>query len=203
MMSSSDAPATATVVEGMPGAGKTTVLAALARAGHTVLGEYTTVAGAVLPPRRHPGHGDEDAHLANWLRKSAQLRCLAGRVWVDRDWLTALAWSASTTGLTQRAAWAHHHLACGQLALPERWIILDLPPALSLQRRAWPPESGHPWSRAAVLQCLRGFYQDPAAALKTAHPGLAEVVAGIPRLLVDATAGPGDLARAVREAGTR
>jgi thymidylate kinase len=200
-MSSSDPPSAVTVIEGMPGAGKTTVLAALARAGRTVLGEYTTETGAVLAPYRHPGHGNEDAHLANWLRKSAQLRRLAGPVWVDRDWLTALAWSASTNGLTQRAAWAHHHLAGAQLVLPHRWIILDLPPTVSLQRRARRLEAGHPWSRAAALERLRVFYRDPPTVLKTAHPGLARLVAGVPLLLVDATAGPGELARAVERAG--
>ncbi len=168
-----------------------------------MLGEYTTDAGAILAPYRHPCHGDEDAHLANWLRKSAQLRRLAGPVWVDRDWLTALAWSASTSGLTERAAWAHHHLADGQLVLPQRWIILDLPPAVSLRRRARRLEADHPWSRAAILERLRAFYRDPATALKMAHPGLAGMVAVVPLLLVDATAGPGELARAVERAGTR
>jgi hypothetical protein len=199
----SDQLAAATVVEGMPGAGKTTVLAALAHAGHTVLGEYTTDTGALLAPHQHPGHGDENAHLANWLRKSAQLRRFDGPVWVDRDWLTALAWSASTSGLTGRAAWAHDHLADGQLALPQRWIILDLPPAVSLRRRARCLEPGHPWSRPAVLEHLRAFYRDPVAALTMAHPGLAGLVAGVPRLLVDATAAPGELACVVEWAGTR
>jgi len=202
-MSSSDQPAAVTVVEGMPGAGKTTVLAALAQAGHTVLGEYIADTGVVLSLRGHPRHGDEGAHLANWLRKSTQLSRFATPVWVDRDWLTALAWSASTSGLTGRAVWAHDHLADGHLVLPQLWIILDLPPAISLRRRAGRMEAGHSWSRPIVLERLRAFYHDPVAVLKVAHPGLAGLVAKVPLVRLDAIAGPGELARAVEEAGTR
>lgn len=93
----------ATVIEGMPGAGKTTLLSQLERHGHTVLGEYTAPGGGVLPHQRHPHHHDEDGHLNNWLRKAAQLEELTGPVWVDRDWLTALAFATSTGTLHQRA----------------------------------------------------------------------------------------------------
>ncbi|MDT3398296.1 AAA family ATPase [Streptomyces sp. B1866] len=200
-MPSSDA--MVTVVEGMPGAGKTTLLAALARVGHTVLGEYTTDDGELLAHPRHPHHRDEDGHLANWLCKSAQLRRLTGAVWVDRDWLTALAFAASTGGLSERAAWAHGHLSAGRLVLPLRWIVLDLPPNISLQRRHGRQEAGHPWSDTAVLDRLRAFYRDPAAALDGAHPGLAARIATVPLSLVDGAAGPGELVRVVELAGDR
>ncbi len=199
MMLSSDS--AAIVVEGMPGAGKTTVLAALALAGHTVLGEYTTEAGTVL--RQHPPHDEDVAHLANWLRKNSQLSLYAGSVWVDRDWLTALAWSASTSGLAERSTWVHDNLVEGRLALPQRWIILDVPPDVSLQRRAPRLQAEHPWSQAAILERLRRFYLDPVATLGHAHPRLAELVARVPRVLVDATAEPCGLARAVEDAGAR
>ena len=202
-MRSSDPLSQVTVLEGMPGAGKTTLLAALDRAGHTVLGEYTTDAGAALAHCRHPHHRDEDGHLANWLRKSAQLRERTGPVWVDRDWLTALAWAASTRGLAERAAWAYQHLAAGLLLLPRRWVVLDLPPCLSLQRRAGRLEACHPWSDPRVLECLRVFYRDPVTALDGTHPRLGELIAPVPFLLVDAAAGPGDLVRAVELAGAR
>jgi thymidylate kinase len=192
-----------TAVEGMPGAGKTTLLAALEGRGHTVFGEYTTDTAQVLDHCRHPHHRDEDGHLANWLRKAAQLRELTGPVWVDRDWLTALAFAASTTGLAQRAAWAYGHLSAGRLVLPRRWIVLDLPPALSLQRRSSRLEAGHPWTHPEVLERLCSFYRDPAGRLGDAYPRLAELVAAVPLLLVDAAAGPGDLVRAAELAGVR
>lgn len=202
-MHSSDPSPPVTVVEGMPGAGKTTVLAVLAAAGRTVLPEYTTPAGHLLDHDRHPGHGDEDSHLANWLCKADQLRERTRPVWVDRDWLTALAWSASTDGLARRAAWAFRHLTAGQLSPPHRWIILDLPPHLSLQRRADRLQPGHPWSDPAVLTRLRAFYLDPPTHLATAHPGLAELVAAVPRQRVDATASTGRLAGAVDAVSAR
>ncbi|WP_084718856.1 AAA family ATPase [Streptacidiphilus carbonis] len=202
-MHSSDSSAPVTVVEGMPGAGKTTVLAALARAGRTVLPEYTTPAGDLLDHDRHPHHDDEDSHLANWLRKADHLRGHPGPVWVDRDWLTALAWAASTGGLARRADWVHCHLAAGRLIPPHRWIILDLPPHLSLQRRAERLHPGHPWSDPTVLERLRAFYLDPLTHLATAHPGLAELVAAVPRQRVDATASTDQLAGAVDAVGAR
>lgn len=202
-MPSSESPAcSATVIEGMPGAGKTTLLAALERHGHPVLGEYTTPSRDVLAHRHHPRHNDEDGHLANWLRKSAQLEELTGPVWVDRDWLTALAFAASTGNLHQRATWAYAHLTAGRLALPWRWIVLDLPTSLSLQRRSSRLEARHPWTDPAVLDRLRDFYRDPAAKLSEVHPRLAAVVAAAPLLTVDATGEPGKLARAVESAGT-
>lgn len=192
-----------TVVEGMPGAGKSTLLAALERAGHTVLGEYTNDAGDPLAHGQHPHHTDEDAHLANWLRKSAQTARLAGPVWLDRDWLTALAFAASTSDLAGRAAWVYGHLAAGRLGLPRRWIVLDLPPAISLQRRTGRLVAGHPWSDPAVLERLRGFYRAPAAALTGVHRELAEHIATVPLLLVDGTTDAGELVRAVDLAGAR
>lgn len=200
-MPSSDLPAT--VVEGMPGAGKTTLLAILARAGHTVLGEYTTPEGAVLAHCQHPDLHDENAHLANWLRKSTQLREMTGPVWVDRDWLTALAWAASTTGLAERVSWAYGHLTGGRLVAPRRWIVLDLPPAVSLQRRHGRLAAGHPWSDATVLGRLRRFYRDPAVALEGIHPPLAALAAAVPLLVVDASVAPDELASAVELAGAR
>jgi thymidylate kinase len=205
-MPSSEPPAPlpqVTVVEGMPGAGKTTLLTALERCGHMVLGEYTTDTAQVLDHSRHPHHRDEDGHLANWLRKTAQLRGLAGPVWLDRDWLTALAFAASTTGLDERAAWAYGHLTAGRLVLPRCWIVLDLAPALSLRRRSGRLQAGHPWTDMDVLERLRGFYRDPAAGLGDTHPRLAALVAAVPLLLVDAAAGPGELVRAVELAGVR
>lgn len=202
MPSSEPLASSATVIEGMPGAGKTTLLGQLAHHGHTVLGEYTTPGGEVLTHQRHPHHHDEAGHLTNWLHKAAQLEKLTGPVWVDRDWLTALAFATSTGTLHQRATWAYDHLTAGRLALPWRWIILDLSPALSLQRRSGRLQAGHPWADPAVLQRLQDFYRNPAARLGTAHPRLAALVTTVPLRIVDALAEPDELAQAVEPAAT-
>ncbi|MBY8889209.1 AAA family ATPase [Streptomyces sp. PTM05] len=190
-------------VEGLPGAGKTTALRALERAGHTVLGEYTTTGGALLAPADHPHHRDEAAHLTNWLRKAAQVRGCTGPVWVDRNWLTALAYAASTGGLAERAAWAYRHLAAGTLLPPRCWIVLDVPPTVSLARRRARLEPAHPWWNVGVLHRLRDFYRDPPAALTHAHQDLAALVTAVPRLRIDADRDPEQLARAIEAAGTR
>ncbi len=201
-MRCSDLSAPVSVVEGMPGAGKTTVLAALARAGRPVLPEYTTADAGLLDRERHPHHDDEDGHLANWLRKAGHLRTRPGPLWVDRDWLTGLAWAASTGDLGWRADWAFGHLTAGRLMTPRRWIILDLPPDISLKRRAQHLQPGHPWSDPVVLQRLRAFYLDPPAHLAAWHPSLAGVVAAVSRHRVDATASAEHVAEAVVAAGT-
>lgn len=175
------------VIEGMPGAGKTMLLNALAADGHAVLPEYTTRTGALLTHGEHPDHTDEHGHLENWIRKTEQLRRHRELVLVDRDWLTALAWSASTSGLNDRASWVHQKLACGNLVLPDYWIILDLPVTDSLQRRAGRLDPGHPWSDPAVLHRLRGFYHDPARRLASAHALLATTIEAVPVTHLDAT----------------
>lgn len=203
MTSCSEMPITANVLEGMPGAGKTSVLAALALAGHAVLGEYTTDSARLVDLDCHPDYTDEAAHLANWLSKGAQAARLLGTVWIDRDWLTPLAWSASTSGLAERAAWVYRHLETGRLRLPQRWIILDVPSAVSLRRRTGRLEPGHPWADDAALRRLRAFYLDPVAALATAHLDLAMLAATIPRLTVDATTPFDELVAVVKEAGAQ
>ena len=54
------------VLEGMPGAGKTTAAAALQRHGWQVIGEYTGADGTTVALTRHPGVEDDDAHQAIW-----------------------------------------------------------------------------------------------------------------------------------------
>jgi hypothetical protein len=60
------------VLEGMPGAGKTTAAAALEEHGRQVAGEYTDDTGATIAAGDHPPAWDNDAHQQNWLRKTAQ-----------------------------------------------------------------------------------------------------------------------------------
>jgi predicted ATPase len=86
------------VLEGMPGAGKTTLAQALAASNARVLGEYTTPNGATIPLSGHPGTGDSAAHDANWLRKASQAAAAlrdGAAVYADRDWLSALAYAYS------------------------------------------------------------------------------------------------------------
>jgi predicted ATPase len=173
------------VLEGMPGAGKTTAAAALTHLGRAVLGEYTTDADATIAISQHPPTGDDDAHQRNWLRKAAQATIRLARsraVYADRDWLSSLSYAYSIAAtddgvlLAQRAAWAAGHLREDSLLLPAIYVIFDLDPATSLHRRVGRLRPGHPWNNPAALSRLRDFYADPSGALHRVHPGIAEVL---------------------------
>lgn len=167
------------VLEGMPGAGKTTAAAALADQGLSVVGEYTDDSDATIAIAAHPGITDDDAHQANWLRKAAQ--CAARLtscpvVYADRDWLSSLSYAYSAGDadlLACRAAWAAGHLSAGTLLLPAAYAVFDLDPAASIARRETRLRAGHPWNHPAALERLRRFYLDPAACLRPVSAELA------------------------------
>ena len=189
-------------VEGMPGAGKTTAVTVLADRGQTVLGEYTDDHARSLTLAAHPHHDDEHPHLANWLRKDAQARHLARAscVVMDRNWLTALAWATSVGGLPDRAGWAYSQLIAGRLTLPERWIVLDCTVKTSLARRREQLDLTHPWARAEPLDRLHAFYSDPAAAVRPALRALADALATVPVVRIDAEADRDTVGRTICEA---
>jgi hypothetical protein len=170
-----------TVLEGMPGAGKTTTGHRIAATGVQFVGEYTTGSGTTIPIADHPAPGDDDAHQANWLRKAAQARAALadGRpVVCDRDWLSSLAYAYSIADsdggrlLHARTAWAAACLDDGTLLLPGSYLIFDIDVAASLHRRAGRLKDGHPWSLPGPLRRLQDFYADPVAAVTDAHPAL-------------------------------
>ncbi|MFD7161389.1 AAA family ATPase [Kribbella sp. NPDC059898] len=172
------------VAEGMPGAGKTTALQILESRGHVVLGEYTTPAGTTVPVGRHPSVEDDVSHQRNWLIKNAQARNARRQgqqpVWLDRDWLTSLAYAASLADhalLTHRATWAVQCLAAGELDIADTYVVLHVDPGTSLARRAARLNPGHVWAHQAALGLLARFYTDPVAAIAPAHRGLAQRLA--------------------------
>jgi len=184
-------------LEGMPGAGKTTLATTLSRHGHLVVPEYAAVDGSVIALNEHPDVDADDPHQRNWLRKhqlvttagaghttydaiggSAQPR--AGAVWVDRDWTTALAYAYSLDDqplLAERVRWAIRHLAAGRLASATAYLVLHLDPGDSLRRRAGRLDAAHPWSMPGPLERLAEFYRSPADAVMTTSPELAAVLA--------------------------
>lgn len=169
------------VLEGRPGAGKTTAATALAAENHTVIGEYTTPTGEVVPIQQHPAVDDDTGHQHNWLRKHHQIHAARhrGPVVVDRDWLSALAYAYSITDtdhgalLAARAAWAFDCLDCGDLTLATTYVLFQLDPTVSLRRRLHRLTHGHPWSTLPGLIRLATFYTDPVPALAPVHPQLA------------------------------
>lgn len=198
------------VLEGMPGAGKTTAACALAARGLPVLGEYTDNADATIAIALHPPVDDDDAHQQNWLRKTAQ--CTArlaegGPVYADRDWLSSLSYAYSTAAadggalLRQRAAWAARRLRDGSLLLPGIYVIFDLDPATSLDRRATRLRPGHPWNHPGPLRRLRDFYTCPSQALDPAHPGLAQALRHPGRTDISGTANRDQITSRLAELG--
>ena len=173
------------VLEGMPGAGKTTAAEALAGQGRTVIGEYLDHHGGTLPVTGHPGVDDEQAHLSNWLTKHQHLSAAGpGPAFLDRDWVSALAYAYSLPGaasaheLAARARWAVGHLQAGRLAVGDTYVVFGLGVRLSLRRRASRLTPGHPWSHPHGLARLARFYRNPPAALEPVHTLLAEAMRG-------------------------
>lgn len=173
-------------LDGMPGAGKTTLIAALAALGHQVLGEYTATDVSIpetVPLAEHPAVHDDDAHQANWIRKAAQtahaLETTGRPVFTDRDWLSSLAYAYSIADtdhgrlLRQRAAWARANLAAGRLLRADTYLVFHLSVTLSLRRRAGALPAAHPWSHPKALRRLQTFYQAPTQIIGHLDPTLA------------------------------
>jgi predicted ATPase len=200
------------VLEGMPGAGKTTAAGTLAERGLPVLGEYTDNANATIAISAHPPVDDDDAHQQNWLRKTAQ--CSArlargGTVYADRDWLSSLSYAYSTaaadggTLLWHRAVWAASRLREGSLLLPGIYVVFDLDPATSLDRRASRLRPGHPWNHPGSLRRLRAFYTCPSQALDPIHPGLAQALWQPRRADISGLSDPHQIADRLAELGVK
>lgn len=173
------------VLEGTPGAGKTTAAEALAAEGHTVIGEYVTYGGDLIPVADHPDVDDDASHQDNWLLKHRHVQSRRTRpVVLDRDWLTSLAYAASLsddTGpdlLTRRAAWAARRLRSGALAVADIYVVLDVDPDESLRRRAGRLTPGHPWSTPAGVARAARFYANPVAAIAPINAELADHLHG-------------------------
>jgi len=198
------------VLEGMPGAGKTTAACALAQRGLPVIGEYTDNADATIAISMHPPVDDDDAHQQNWLRKTAQFtaRLAPGdTIYADRDWLSSLSYAYSTAAaddgavLRQRADWAAGRLCDGSLLLPGIYVIFDLDPATSLDRRAGRLRPGHPWNHPGSLRRLRDFYTCPSRALLAVHPGLAQALRQPRRADISGLSDPRQILRRLAELG--
>lgn len=170
------------VLEGLPGAGKTTAARALG-ATYPVIGEYANANGETTAMQDHPALIDGQAHQRNWLIKTrlAQKYLSTNPLVVcDRDWLSSLAYAYSTAPtdggalLRQRCAWALLHLLHGALRLGDAYLILDVDAPTSLARRASRLRPDHPWSAPEGLARLKVFYRDPAQAIAPMAPKLAE-----------------------------
>ena len=158
----------------------------------------------------HPAVDDDDAHQRNWLRKTAQCTTRlahAGTVYADRDWLSSLSYAYSTAAadggalLRRHAGWAAAGLGDGSLLLPGIYVIFDLDPATSLDRRAKRLRPGHPWNHPSPLRRLRDFYTSPSRALLPVHPGLAQALRQPRRADISGLSDPHQIAVRLAELG--
>lgn len=169
------------VLEGLPGAGKTTAAQALGR-DFPVLGEYARPDGRTLAKSAHPAADHDGAHQDNWVIKArlAQEYLATNPVVIaDRDWLTSLAYAHSIADdklLAQRCAWLLRHLSRRTLRIGDLYVVLDIDPATSQARRSRQMPSDHPWSDRSALERLIAFYADPAAALAPVSPPVAALL---------------------------
>ncbi|MEV2277673.1 AAA family ATPase [Nocardiopsis sp. NPDC049922] len=166
------------VLEGMPGAGKTTAATHL-NGRLPVVAEYTTPSGRPLGHDQHPNPHQDQAHQDNWLIKATLCaRYLAANPLVacDRDWLTALAFAYSHPDqalFPERCAWAWEHLRAQRLHVATTYAVLHVDTATSLTRRQNRLRPDHPWSTVQGLDRLAEFYREPASAIHATHPALA------------------------------
>ncbi len=163
------------VLEGMPGAGKTSLANLLTAQGEHVLPEYVVNQG--MPPAPE----DNDAHQQNWERKEQLLAATSAHrpVIVDRNFLSSLAYAYSIRSsnqgaqlLVERIGWCRERLASGQFEHPRIYCIFDCPIQLSLSRRGIAQPGDHSWTTWQVLRELRRFYATMPEALGDLHPAL-------------------------------
>lgn len=145
------------VLDGHPGAGKTTLAGRLAEAGVSVIGEVLAADGAVVE-----GYGravaDPEQIVANTpmvldsdlaKHRLALGAAPSGTVLMDRNYVFTLAFCL-VLGATVRAGvydaavqWYRRHRA--ELVAPDAYLLLDLPPELSDRRTGWPARTaGNP-----------------------------------------------------------
>lgn len=163
------------VLEGMPGAGKTSLANLFTAQGKRVVPEYVVNHG--MPPAPE----DDNAHQQNWERKEQLLGATSAPrpVIVDRNFLSSLAYAYSIRSsnhgaqlLVERIGWCRERLASGQFEHPKVYCIFDCPIQLSLSRRGIVQPGEHSWTTWQVLRELRHFYAIMPETLGDLHPAL-------------------------------
>jgi hypothetical protein len=128
-------------------------------------------------------------------------------MFLDRDWLSSLAYAYSIAGaddgalLRVRIFWADKQLTTGNLLLADTYAIFDLDSFTSLHRRADTLRPHHPWSRPDVLHRLRDFYRDPLHVVWDICPELADRLHSARRVDLDGTDSRCHLLTVVRSLG--
>jgi thymidylate kinase len=135
-------------VEGLPGAGKTTMIERLASTFATTVIEEVVVDRASGPTDPH------DFYMANDLIKGRRMRSLTGIVLLDRYWISTAAYMAAAGH--ERATSAAEHLA-EDCPAPDLWAYVDEPSAIchafSSEGR-WPERAFRIEHRRASLALL-------------------------------------------------
>ncbi len=161
------------VLEGMPGAGKTSVAAMMAALGHRVIPEYVVNHGAP------PAIGDDKGHQGNWERKEQLCSASPLPLIVDRNFLSSLAYAYSIRASSQgadlerkRVQWCRQGLVSGRFDHPRAYCVFDCPAPVSLRRRGIVAPGEHPWTQPSPLHELRRFYAHLADTLNALDPAL-------------------------------
>lgn len=143
------------VAEGLPGAGKTTVLAALANPGHVmVVRELLT---------REPPDAELAWYLANDADKDALARADSTPVvLMDRSYLSTLAYRYALQQreggdpYDQALAAVTQRLAAGTLHVPDGYLYFRHSPASSLARQS--EANASQWRSEQFLKAVQDFY---------------------------------------------
>lgn len=152
------------VVEGIPGTGKTTIAAMLSERLGLILHAEDVIAPDVFSLWRATQGDDERIFFIQWELKARVARLVNREAVWDRNHLSALAYNYAKASLAGDSRvfdatmrWYKNRIAQGRLSEPSRYLILDVPAEVSVQRKAQTIKDCA-WASERGLELSRAFY---------------------------------------------